>query len=526
MEKQNGRRFISIIFFLILVVNIITFSGCLEQNDNEENINDISLRIGLGADEYINHYPLIDFISGQFLSINSNIYNSLVEFNEKFEIVPALAKNWYNPNNLTWRFNLREDVKFHNGYNFSAEDVKFTLEKIKENKNNSIYLHFVIVKEINIIDNYTIDIITDEPDPILLNYLTYVFIVSKKNYEETSNIPQIGTGPYQFIYYNKDESLKLERYDGYWGIRPSYNNVTFTFFNDSTKQIDSLYRGDLDFIYFIETEKAEEVSKNVSFKIVTFSFPVFYYLGFDFRENDSCCFEGKNPVSDIRVRKAIYYSINIEEIINNNLLGYGKPLSQYVNSNIIGFNPNIIRYPYDLNTARIYMKEAGYENGFEINLDCFDRGYRKNVSLMISNQLSEINISVNVNILSRYDFIQKAFLNRNSSFYFLGWQIDTGDAGEIIKSILHSVDVENGSGDSNFGYYSNPEIDTISKNINYEMNQKKRVDLIQESFKIAMNDVAIIPLYEVEYAYVMKNQFSFTPRGNAIFKIDDITINS
>jgi len=524
MDRQNKRRFISIIFFITLVINFITLSGCLDQNGDDKNINDISLKIGLGIDNYINQYFMMGRFTDQILSINSNIYNSLVEFDEKFEIIPSLATNWYNPDNLTWRFNLREDVKFHNGYDFSAEDVKFTIEKIKENKVNSVYLHFVIIEDINIIDNHTIDIITNKPDPILLNYLTYVFIVSKKYYEETNNIPQIGTGPYKFVYYNENESLKLERFDRYWGKRSSYNNVTFNFYATSIDQLDALFAGDLDFIYFIEPEQVENASNKEDFKIVMFSFPVFYYLGFDFRENDSCCFEGKNPVSDIRVRKAIYHSIDIEEIISNNLMGSGKPLSQYVNSFVIGFNPTINRYTYDLNIARNYMKESGYEHGFEIDLDCFDIGYRKNVSLMISNQLSEINISVNVNVLTRYDYVQKVFVNRNSSLYFYGWKIDTGDSGEIFNSVLHSIDEKNGFGDSNFGYYSNHEIDIISENISYEMNKKKRIDLLQEGFEISMNDVSIIPLYNVEYAYVMKDQLSFTPRADSILKIDDIII--
>lgn len=524
MTVQRENRFVVIVIFITFIFNIIAFSGCMKVNESNKNIDDITLTIGLGPDNYDIQYPYIGYYNTQMESININIYNSLIEFNEKFEIMPSLAENWYNPNNLTWRFTLRNNVKFHNGYSFSGEDVKYTIEKIKEDNKNSVYRHFSGVKKINIINNFTVDIITEKPDPLLLNYLTYVFIISKQYYEESSNIPPIGTGPYKYSKYIANQSLELERFNGYWSEKPKYKNVTFNFYYNYYDKLDALCSETVDMIDYVDFDDAEGLGKRYGIKSVSQLSPIVYYLGFDFRKNNSCCFEEDNPVSDVSVRKAMYHAINISGIIDNIIFGYAEPLSQFVNSHIIGFNPDIDRLPYDLNVARQYMKDAGYENGFEIELDCFDIGFRKNVSLMISNQLSEINITVTVNVLSQNEFIQKVYINRNSAFYFFGWHFDTGDAGEIFNSILRSVDEKKGFGVSNFGYYSNPEIDNITQLINFEMNSNKRLDFMHEGFEIAMNDVVCIPLFEVKYIFLVQDKVSWKPRADMILRIEDIDI--
>lgn len=514
------KKYIEIIFLIILIINIIGISGCLEQTENNENINYNTITIGLGSDQYNAQYPYGEFLNSQILTINSNIYNGLVEFDNQFGIIPSLAENWYNPNNTTWRLILRKDVKFHNGYNFTAEDVKYTIDKIKEDEKNPIYKHFLIFKEINIIDNFTVDLVTEKPDPLLLNYLPYVFMISKQYYEETSNNPPVGTGPYKFCEYTENQSIELERFNSYWGGRPKYMNVTFRFYSNYENKLKALSSNESDILYYVDFDDAERLCKKSYIQNVSGFFPTAYYLMFDFRKNDSCCFDEDNPVSDVRVRKAIYHAIDIETIIEDVLYGYAKPISQFVYSDIFGFNPNIERLTNDLSIARQYMKDAGYEQGFEIDLDCFDMAFRKNVSLMVSDQLSKINITVNVNILPKSEFIQKVYINRNSSFYYFGWNFDFVDAYEIFTSILHTINEEYGFGLANYGYYSNPEIDNITKNIIYEMNSKKRLKFMYDGFEIAMNDIACIPLFIVKYTFLMNDRVLLDPGVCFILPVD------
>jgi peptide/nickel transport system substrate-binding protein len=503
----------------IVIISMLFFlgiSGCIDE-EIENKTDEFDLNIAYGQDVFNGFYPWVDFINTQTLSINSNIFNSLVEFGERYQIIPSLVESWNNPNNLTWRFYLRKDVKFHNGDNFSADDVKYSIELIKGDKNNTLYNYLTMVKEVIIVNDFTVDIVTLEPYPLLLNKLVYIFMVSKQNHEEISNGNPIGTGAYRFSEYLKDNYLVLERFEGYWGKKPEFQKVTFKFFNDYEDQLNNFLEGNVDIINSIDPNDYDNLSKIPGVKILPFTFNTVTYLGFNFVEN--------NPFLDLRVRKAVYHAINIDEIIENALDGYAEPASQFVTQDIFGYNPEIKRLSYDLKKARQYMKDAGYEEGFEITLDCRESEIRENASRMIADQLSLINITVEVNILSSSDFYSK-ISNRESSFYFFGWATDSADAGEIFDNILRSVDFENGFGLSNFGNYSNQVIDEIAEDISYNMNPEARLHLMKEGFAIAMEDVVCVPLYILKGYCVVRDEFSLPIRADGLIKIENVKIDN
>ncbi len=494
----------------------VGISGCIEE-EIKNKANGFDLNIGYGQDEFEGFYPWTGFINQQTLSINSNVFNSLVEFDESYQIIPALAESWNNPNNLTWRFYLRKDVKFHNGDFFSADDVKYSIELIKGDKNNTLYSYLTMVKEVIIANNFTVDIVTLEPYPLLLNKLVYIFMLSKQNHEEKSTNTSIGTGAYRFSEYSKDNYLVLERFEGFWGKKPDLQKITFKFFNNYEDQLNDFLEGNIDIIDSIDPNDYDNLSKISEVKILPFTFNTVTYLSFNFVEN--------NPILDVRVRKAIYHAIDIDEIIEDALDGYAEPVSQFVSHYICGYNPEIQRLSHDIIQARQYMKDAGYEEGFRIILDCRESEVRENASRIIAHQLSLINITVEVNILSSSDFYSK-LSNRQSSFYFFGWAADSADAGEIFDNILRSVDFENGFGLSNFGNYSNQEVDEIAEDIVYNMNSEMRVDLMKQGFVIAMEDVVCVPLYILKGYIVVRDEFSLPIRADRLIKIENIKIDN
>ncbi len=419
MDIQMRKKLIVLCILIIFFFDIFCFSGCINQNDTVSS-DSSTLNIGLNAGEYNITYPFKGYYTQQMISINSNIYNSLVEFDENFNIIPSLAQSWYNPSNYTWRFNLRKDVKFHNGYNLTAEDIKYTMEKIKEDKNNSIFLHFSVIDEIKIINDYTLEMITKVPDPLLLRYLTYVYIISEEYFEQFMNIPPIGTGPYKFYNYIENDFLILKGFNDYWGGKPTYNDVTISFYNTFEDKLEAVCNGDVDIIDSSEKTDINNLSKIYGIKMISISNPNVFYLSFDFRKNNSCCFENDNPVADVRIRKAMYHAIDINDIVENNTYVFAVPATQFVNEYIIGYNPNVERLTYDLDLARMYMTDAGYEHGFEIDLDCRDLPFIIDMASRIASQLAEINITVNLNVLPRSEYITKVYINRNSSLYITG----------------------------------------------------------------------------------------------------------
>jgi peptide/nickel transport system substrate-binding protein len=457
------------------------------------------------------------------MMINMNIFNALVEFDQIFRTKPKLATSWNNPNNLTWRFNLRKNVKFHNGYNFTADDVKFTIDLIKNNKTHVLRELLLSIKEVNIINDYTVDIITEKPCPILLNKLVDIPIASKRHVEETNGKWPIGTGAYKLIEHVPDKYVKLSKNEKYWeDIK--VKNITFQIFKTNAEIKNSTVLREIDIACHILPIYYDEISNCVGIRVARCHEPTVVFLSFDFRENNSVAFKGeKNPLSDVRVRKALYHCINITEIINTVLNGsnFAEPASQFVTPMIFGYDPTIQRLPHSVGTAKNLMKEAGYEDGFELVINCLeDAENLKRICQILQTQLGEI-IDLDVNLLPLEEYYSELF-GRNCSFYYLGWLAATGDGGEIYDYMIRSVDQESGIGTYNLGYYSNPEIDRIGENISHTLNPEDRLYLMQEGFRIAMNDIAWIPLYIPKCVYAIADDIAWDPGPGGSIYAEDI----
>jgi peptide/nickel transport system substrate-binding protein len=505
----------------LIVLIAIEISGCISNNNINTNTN-YELIIGICAGPYGFH-PWMESYDVDTMSINSNIFNGLIEFDNLFRIVPALAESWNNPDNLTWRFNLRKNVKFHNGYDFTADDVKFTIELIQQDNNSALRELLTSVSKVNIINNHTVDIITEKPCPILLNKLVDIYIVSKKYQEEIDYEWPIGTGPYKLKQYIEEKNITLERFDKYWEGKPSVKKVIFEILCESEDRKDALIKGDID-ICGVHPEHYLEVYNETNLDVKIVSPPTVFYLSFDFREyNSSYQYAKKNPVSNLQVRKAIYHAIDIDGLIEENLNGFGGAASQFVSPLIFGYNPNIKRLSYNLDTARELLNDSGYGNGFKIDLDCVESNSSKDFFINIAEMLKEINIEVNLTFLPAPELYHKLFV-KNSTMFFMGWLTGTTDGGELFDFILRSVNEENSTGLYNYGYYSNPEVDSIGIQVSNMMDTQERLSLMQDGFMIAMNDVAWVPLYIPQRIYGCKDIIDWIPYAGMGYNVKNIDI--
>jgi peptide/nickel transport system substrate-binding protein len=523
MNQKKQATTINIVVFLILFLS--SLSGCLDQADitPDSSLTRDSLTIGFTTCPEINFFPWIDSYDTITMMINMNIFNSLIEFDQIFRTKPKLATSWNNPNNLTWRFYLRKNVVFHNGYPFTAEDVKFTIDLIKNNESHVLRELLLSVKEVKIINNYTVDLITEKPCPILLNKLVDIPIASKKYVEETAKQLPVGTGPYKLVDYVPHKYVKLKRNNKYWDDL-TVKNVTFLMFEKNVELKNATLQNEIDIACHIGPQYYDEISNCSGLRVVRCHEPTVVFLSFDFRENDSVAFKGeKNPLADIRVRKALYHSINITEIINTVLNGsnFAEPASQFVSPMIFGYNPAIERLPYSPETAKELMKEAGYEEGFELVINCPEEAQNlKRILFLLQTQLAEI-IDLQINFLPIEDYYME-LMSRNCSIYYLGWLAATGDGGEIYDYMIRSVNQSLGIGSYNLGYYSNPEVDRIGENISHILNPEDRLHLMQEGFRIAMNDIAWIPFYIPKCVYAIADDIAWEPGPGGSVYAEDI----
>jgi peptide/nickel transport system substrate-binding protein len=230
----------------------------------------------------------------------------------------------------------------------------------------------------------------------------------------------------------------------------------------------------------------------------------------------------KNPLSDVRVRKALYYAIDIDKITD--ILGLAaEPASQFLSPLIFGYNPEIKRLPYDVNLSRDLLRQAGYENGFTLKFDCPENYVLQlELSEEIVRQLSQI-INISVNLTSEEDYYTKMFIG-DSPLYFTGWIPATGDGGEIFDYLLRSEKHPLGKGSYNFGYYCNETIDTITSEIANTIIQKTRMNLMKEGFRIAMDDVACIPLYISVCNVAYPEYLEWNPRSDLSTLVEEITV--
>jgi peptide/nickel transport system substrate-binding protein len=504
----------------IIILIALEISGCLSISKQDNTNTDYEIIIGICSGPYGFH-PWMESYDVDTMSINCNIFNSLIEFDNLFRITPALAVSWNNPNNLTWRFNLRKNVKFHNGYNFTAEDVKYTIDLIKEDNSSALRELLTSVSNVVVIDNHTVDVFTEKPCPILLNKLVDIYIVSKQYQEETKHKWPIGTGPYKLEHFMENNNVTLERFDKYWNGKPAIKKVIFEIIYESEDRKNAIIEGKID-ICGVHPDHYPDIYYAKGVDVKTVSPPTVFYLGFDFREKNSSYFYGLiNPVSDVRVRKAIYHAIDIEYLIDEILKGYGGAASQFVSPLIFGYNPNIKRLEYNLSIARDLLNQSGYKDGFKIDLDCAESNSSQEFYSEIARMLGDINIEVNVNPLPGYILFNKLYM-RNSTFYIMGWLTGSADGGEIFDFLLRTVDDLNSTGMYNYGYYSNSEIDKITMQISYTMDPQTRLGLLQTGFMIAMDDVAWVPLYIPQRIFGCRDNIDWIPYAGMGYNVEDI----
>ena len=506
--------------YLVIIVCFLLFelSGCIEDTPSNGERDSISIAI---AQDIIGFYPWVKSYEIYTVLVNRNIYNSLVEFDKIFRITPCLAESWNNPDAYTWRFFLRENVTFHNGNPFTSEDVKYTIDLIRENESDDNQLRELLklVEEVKILDAYTLEIRTMKPCSNLLNLLTDIFIVSKQYQEETQTQQPIGTGAYRLINYSKNEYIELQRFDEYWKKDlPEIKHATFKIIRDYENCTKALLDHEVDIAQI--SQKYVDTDYAVNYSIETIANPSVVYISFDFRDtNNITGYNETNPFADLRVRKAIYQAINISEMLHNSTSRL--PCSQFVIPLVFGYNPEIQRPTYNITAARQLMNDSGYKNGFTVVFDYSYDVFQQDTIEFIKNQLSEINITLTINSLSYEEYISK-LLTHNVTFYINAWTTGTGDGGEIYDYLIGTKDEKKDIGSFNAGFYSNSTVDRLGENASIYMEPYGRRNLLQECFKVAMEDVAWIPLFTWKSSYGINNNFIWTPRADQQILIEYI----
>lgn len=448
-------------------------------------------------------------------ALAGSIYEALVGQDEKQRLIPGLAVSWEPIDDLTWEVKLREDVAFHDGSPFTADDVLFTFERVPNVPNSpSSFATFTKGKTVTKVDDYTVRFKTERPHPLTPNDLSQVFIISKKNAEGASTADfnsgeaAVGTGPYKFVEWVPNDRLILERYEDYWGDKPMWERVVIQPIKSGPARVAALLAGDVDFIDAVPTtdiarlegEKDLDLSQGVSNRVI--------YLHLDQDRDDSPFAKtkdgqgGKNPLKDKRVREAISKAINRDAIVERVMEGVAIPAGQLLPEGFFGVSPNLKAEAYDPKGAKTLLEEAGYPDGFALTIHGPNDRYINDAKIAeaIAQMLTRVGIDTSVETMPKSVYFKRASRGGPDgtpefSFVLVGWGAGTGEASSPLKSLIHTYDKDKGFGASNRGRYSNAELDRLVQEALATVDDAKREKLLQQATEMAMRDYAVIPLH-------------------------------
>ncbi|MDW4497170.1 ABC transporter substrate-binding protein [Sulfitobacter sp. D35] len=475
-----------------------------------------SVTIGLTADP--SHlYPL----AGEELSSNImyyHLYDPLVKRSADLSFGPGLAESWETVDETTWRFKLREGVTFHNGNDFTAADVVYTIKKARESIRPDLVAN---IAEATAIDDTTVEIKTPKPYAVLANDLAELLILDEEYTEATGDeqmdLQPMGTGPYKLGEWIKEEKLVLEAFDDYWAGAPEIKTVTFRPITNPATRTAALLTGEVDVIQDLAVRDVDRVKSEEGFEVITRPSLLNVVLAMDTREQ-SPTIEGDNPMTDRRVREAIARAIDVDALNKIVMNGLATPSDQYVPASHIGHVDGMNfreMYPVDIEKAKALMAEAGYADGFTMTLDATNNRYVNDAQIAqaLASMLAKINVDLQLNIMPKSNFWGYIRVpTENSSFIMSGWDVPAGDAGSMYGALFYTRDKKEGYGQVNRGSYSNPEVDALVDQADATPSVEERDRLLQEATKLLMADIPMIPVHYEQDIYAVRDGVTLEPR--------------
>lgn len=418
------------------------------------------------------------------ITVHGQIFNSLVATDENMEIKPSIAKSWEMLSDTSYEFKLRDDVKFHDGSLLTAEDVKFSLDRAVASSYVSYIVNFI--ESVEVVDEYTVVVNTNEPyAPILMNLAhPSAAIVSKAITEadpEGIKTKPIGTGPYKLVEWKQGEYAKLEANLDYFEGEPKTKYVTMKVIPEPAQRTIALETGEIDVAYDISANDLAKIEENEDLKLLEAPSLSSWFLQFNIKHK---YFD--NP----KVRQAIRYAIDYQDIVDNILYGSGKIAGSIIPPVSFGYQ-DVDVIEYNKEKAKELLTEAGYPDGFDATLYVNDNQVRKEICQVIQSQLKEIGINVEVKVLEFATFIDKA--NQGEpDMGFYGWTTSTADADYTYYPLLHSS--QHGA-PGNRSFIANDEIDKYIENARVSADKNVRMENYKNLENVLLELSPIAPLF-------------------------------
>ncbi|RWR05037.1 ABC transporter substrate-binding protein [Siminovitchia fortis] len=506
------KKGLSIVFSLLLVLSL-ALMGCSGSKETgkekggekkEKTAESGGTMIYARGGDAVKLDP-ITVTDGESLIVTHQILETLVKYEkETADIVPGLAKDWeVSDDGTTYTFELEEGVKFHDGTDFNADAVVKNFERWMNGKDEAEFPYFVsqfggfkgeeaaVIKEVKAVDENKVEFTLFRPQaPFLKNLAMTPFGISSpaaiEKFGDKYIENPVGTGPFKFESWKRNDTITVVKNEDYWkeGL-PKLDKVIFKVITDNSARLNALIKGEVDLIDGLNPSDVEKVKADSNLQIFERPSMNIGYLGFNVE---------KEPFDNKKVRQAISHAINKQAIIDNFYEGTAEPAKNPIPPSINGYNDEIEDYEFDLDKAKKLLEEAGFKDGFKMDLWAMPvpRPYMPNgqkVAEAIQADLEKLNIEVNIVSMEWGTYLEKV-RDGEAPMFMLGWTGDNGDADNFLYALLDKDSI----GSNNYSRYASEDVHKLLIEAQTETDEDKRSELYKEALEIIHDDAPWVPL--------------------------------
>jgi peptide/nickel transport system substrate-binding protein len=476
--------------------------------------------------------------------MNGQVYERLTSRDRDLKIVPGLATEWQQVSALVWRAKLRPGVKFHDGSPMTADDVVYSVLRA-QTPTSQINNYAAGVGVPVRIDDLTVEFRLKAVNPIFLEHLDSLWIMSKswsekykaekpldfKNKEELyTSLHANGTGPYMLVSRAPGIKTVYKRNPAYWGrIDGNVQDIVFTPIANDATRLAALVSGEIDFVLDPAPRDVAKLRSTPGVKVIDGPENRIVFIAFD-QGRDELLYssvKGKNPFKDIRVRKAMYQAIDIQTLKAKLMQGQSYPTGAMTPSPAGGYDdPGLeARIPFDPAAAKKNLADAGYPDGFEVQLNCPNNRYvnDEQICIALASMWAQVKVKVKVAAeprstyfprLEKYDF----------SMYMLGWGGASTDAEQVLTPVMRNNAGAQGIGFYNYGHAKNDKFDALAAQTSVEPDPKKREEMVKAALREFKDSYTTLPLHRQVIPWAARSSVNVVHRADNWLEVAWVTV--
>jgi peptide/nickel transport system substrate-binding protein len=445
--------------------------------------------------------------------VGVSMFDSLVGRDAENRIVPQLAESWRLLDDVTWQLKLRKGVVFHDGEPFNAEAVRFTFQRVLDPEQKSPNRANVgEIVRMEIVDDYTVNLVTRQPYAPLINRLLDFAIVPPKYVAGKGNqgmaLKPVGTGPYRFVELIKDDRMVVEAFDRHWRGAPKIRRIVYKPIPEPFTRAAALRNNEVDLVTTMPPSLARELERTPGIRVQRVASSWIIYLGLNAL---------KKPLSDVKVRQALNYATDVDAIIKNVLEGNGRKLEGPLTPQMFGYDPSVKGYGPDPARARKLLAEAGYPDGLEITLDSSAGRYQgdKEIAEALGGQWQKAGFKPKVQVAEWGAYFKRYLAKQFQDAYVLGLGGPMQDADE-----LYNLVSSKGRG----LYYKSERVDALFDLGRSAMDPGKRRQVYRDLQRAMIEDATWVFLLQQVDIYASRDRLSWTPRPDQWMPLQDATL--